>query len=71
MDADERRYMNANETKLLERPLKRCWWDHDWSKWTLVKHLVKKTLGGTIVEGHVDYQRRQCLRCGKIEEEAI
>jgi hypothetical protein len=46
-----------------------CWWSHDWSKWKIIEEgetistITKATIGKYF------YQRRECLRCGKVEIE--
>lgn len=47
--------------------LNTCFFGHKWSKWNVIKiSVIYKSK-----QGYCDGQRRQCERCGKIQEEMI
>jgi hypothetical protein len=48
-----------------------CWFFHDWAKWTEISshHLNRK--GTDSFVGIMTFQRRECLKCGRLQQRAI
>ena len=45
-----------------------CWMFHKWSKWTHYKQPMRQLLGGAMHDTFDVRQRRECERCGKIQD---
>jgi hypothetical protein len=50
---------------------KNCHWSHDWEKWSKVESRSWQTYGNSDQTFLNYYQRRECRRCGKIEEREV